>query len=229
MFFVILVSHLSTMRTFVLLLALSAGLPAATITGATLFSATSGGNTLLLPEIWNTQGGDLIFNLYLRQGGTAINTGNGANASVNISLATPGTYVFGFRAQPGLLDPNQFGLNLFFNGNSSTPGISALVTAGGSTFGPNGATFTHQLDGSLVSGANSLVFVDGPMSITMTALSQARAGGNTVGAYTSTPGLIGGNDYTGSFTLVVTPEPSSYLLFGAGMAGLAMWRRRMTR
>lgn len=215
------------MRTFVLLLALSTGLPAATITGATLFSATSGGNTTA--EVWNTLGGDLIFNLYLRDGGTAINTGNGASASVNISLATPGTYVFGFRAQPALQNPNHFGLNLFFNGDNSTPGISAVMTAGGSSFGPNGAPLTHRLDGGLVSGANSLVFVDGPMSITLTALSQARTGGNTVGGYSSTPGIISGNDYTGSFTLVVTPEPSSYLLFGAGLAGLAMWRRRSKR
>ncbi len=178
--------------------------------------------------MWNTLGNDLVFNLYVLDGSTAINSGNGNNAGINIPLNTAGVYTFIFRAQPGLLTPNQFGLNLFFNGNGSAPGISALVNAGSSTFVVNGAGSTPSLTGlPLVTGANSLVFADSSSQVTLTALSEARAGGNQVAPYTNVPGFIGGNDYVGSFTLsVATPEPSTYVLLGSALAGLGVLRRR---
>jgi hypothetical protein len=198
---------------------------ASVITGATLFSATSQGN--YLGEVWNTVGNDLVFNLYLWDGVTPLNSGNGAGTQINIPLNTAGMYTFIFRAQPGLLTPGQFGLNLFFNGNTSTPGISALVTAESSSFAANGAPLTPRLDGlPIVAGANSLVFVDGDFRISLTALSESRTGGNQVAAYSNAPGLVGGNDYVGGFTLTVaTPEPSSLVLFGSAV-GLALFRRR---
>lgn len=199
--------------------------PAATLTGATFFTAGPQGNTTL--EVWNTLGSDIIFNLYVLDGVTPLNTGNGSGTSISIPLNTAGLYSFIFRAQPALQSPNQFGLNLFFDGDGSTPLISALVAANGSTFSANGAPLTHRLDGGLVNGANALSFDDGVYRITLTALSQARAGGNRVGGYTSTPGLIGGNDYVGGFTLTVaTPEPATYAMFGSSLALLGLLRRR---
>ena len=218
------------MRTIVLsLLAAFVGvgsLSATTLTGATLFASNSQGLTNL--EVWNTQGGDLIFNLYLRDGTTALNTGNGANASINIPLTIPGTFTFNYRAQPGVQTPTHFGLNLFFGGDGNTPGISAVVNANGSTFAANSSILTHRLDGlPITPGAGTLQYVDGDFRVTLTALSHERAGGNTVGGYTSTPGIVGGNDYRGSFTLQVeTPEPGTYLMLGMGLAGLAVLRRR---
>lgn len=138
----------------------------------------------------------------------------------------PGTYTFGFRAQPLLQNPGQFGFNLFFDGVDNTPRISALVTANSGTFAANGAPLTHRLDGIPVAGSNSLLYVNGNHRISLTALSQARSGGNQVGPFSNSPGFIGGNDYVGSFTLLVeTPEPSTCLLFGAGLATLAALRR----
>jgi len=218
------------MRTLVLAICATfasfSSVSAATLTGATLFASNSQGLTNL--EVWNTVGGDLIFNLYLRDGATAINTGNGANASINIPLFVPGTYTFNYRAQPGLQTPTHFGLNLFFGGDGNNPGISAVVGSNSSNFSANSSLLTHRLDGlPIAPGSGTLLYTEGDYRIILTALSQERAGGNTVGGFTSTPGLIGGNDYRGSFTLQVeTPEPSTYLMLGMGLAGLAVLRRR---
>ncbi len=201
-------------------------LSAATLTGATLFTAGPQGNSTL--EVWNTVGSDIPFNLYLLDGVTPLNTGNGANASINIPLSIPGSFTFIYRAQPALQSPGQFGLNLFFGGETNTPGISALVGAGSSTFAANGAPLTNRLNGlPIAPGAGTLLYTEGDFRITLTALSQERAGGNTVGGYTSTPGIFGGNDFRGNFTLQVeTPEPATYLMLGMGLAGLAVLRRR---
>jgi hypothetical protein len=218
------------MRTLVLaicaMFASFGSVSAATLTGATLFASNSQGLTNL--EVWNTVGGDLIFNLYLREGATAINTGNGAGASINIPLFVPGTYTFNYRAQPALQSPSHFGLNLFFGGNGNDPGISAVVGSNSSSFAANSSLFTHRLDGlPLAPGAGTLLYAEGGHRITLTALSHERAGGNTVGGFSSTPGIVGGNDFRGSFTLQVeTPEPSTYLMLGMGLAGLAALRRR---
>ena len=199
---------------------------AATLTGATLFTSNSQGLTNL--ETWNTLGGDLIFNLYLLNGVTPVNTGNGAGASISIPLILPGNYTFAYRAQPALQTPTHFGLNLFFGGDGNTPGISAVVGANSSNFAANSSLLTNRLNGlPIAPGAGTLVYNEGDIRVTLTALSQERAGGNTVGGYTSTPGLLGGNDFRGSFTLQVeTPEPSTYLMFGMGLVGLAVLRRR---
>lgn len=214
------------MRSFALSLLLavacSSVLPATTLTGASFFSAGPNGNTTL--ETWNTLGSDLVFNLYVYNGTTPLNSGNGAGASINVPLNTAGTYTFIFRAQPGLQTSGQFGLNLFFDGNNDTPGISALVTADSSSFAVNAAPFTPRLDGlPIVAGANSLTFG----KVTLTALSEARAGGNQVAAYANLPGFAGGNDYVGSFTLqVATPEPSTYVLLGSAMCLLGLLQRK---
>ena len=177
--------------------------------------------------MWNTPGGDIIFNRYLLDGVTPLNSGNGSNARINLPLNLPGTFAFAFRAQLLLQNPGQFGFNLFFDGIDNTPEISALVTANGETFAANAAPLTHRLDGLPVNGANSLIYFNGDYRITLTALSQARSGGNRVSAYSNSPGLIPGNDYVGSFSLLVeAPEPSTKLLLGAGLSAFVVLRRR---
>lgn len=176
--------------------------------------------------MWNTPGGDIIFNLYLLDGVTPMNSGNGSNARINVPLNLPGTFAFAFRAQPLLQNPGQFGFNLFFDGIDNTPGISALVTANGETFAANAAPLTYRLDGLPVNGTNSLIYFNGDYRITLTALSQARSGGNRVSAYSNSPSLIPGNDYVGSFSLLVeAPEPSTNLLLGAGLSAFVMLGR----
>lgn len=218
------------MRTLVLAicatLASFGSVAAATITGATFFTAGPQGNSTL--EVWNTVGSDIPFNLYLLDGVTPLNTGNGSNASINIPLTIPGSFTFVYRAQPAFQNPGQFGMNLFFGGETNSPGISALVTANSSTFAANGAPLTNRLDGlPIAPGAGTLVYTEGDFRITLTALSQERAVGNQVGGYSNNPGIVGGNDFRGSFTLQVeTPEPATYLMLGMGLVGLAVLRRR---
>jgi len=68
-------------------------------------------------------------------------------------LNLPGTYTFGFRAQPLMQNPSRCWFNLFFDDVDNTPGISALVTANSGTSAANGAPLTHRLDRVPVAGA----------------------------------------------------------------------------
>ena len=120
-------------------------------------------------------GGDLIFNLYLREGTTALNSGNGAATRISLPLLTAGTYTINYRAQPGLQSPTHFGLNLFFGGDDQTPGISAVVNANGSTFAASSALLTHRLDGlPVLSSGGTLQYIDGDYRVTLSALSHER-------------------------------------------------------
>jgi hypothetical protein len=134
----------------------------------------------------------------------------------------------------GFLTPTTFALNLFFNGDDFNPGISA---EGGTRIGlpipaftPNGASSTWSLnDFYAAPGANSLVFVDGGTTVTLTEYWWARYDvflQDVVQEFNNTPGST--YDYVGRFTLEVTPEPSTLLLLGPALAGLMMlgWRGR---
>ncbi|MEA2709960.1 MAG: hypothetical protein QOF78_2561, partial [Phycisphaerales bacterium] len=146
--------------------------PPLTLSGAVAFSASSSGNANG-GEVWNTQGGDSWFNLYVSEsgrGGAFINSGNGAAASVSKTLS-PGTHtltVFGDYPVEG--DLSHYGVNLFFNGNNSTPGISVIAARNTSPVGPRpsfsgNAGNTLQLNGSPTPGSGSLSFNSGGQTV----------------------------------------------------------------
>lgn len=209
---------------YVLLLAVLFSLPlgATTFTGAILFGTDSSGNYQSSPganNAWNTLGGDAPYNLYLTLNGSALNTGNGAGASINVPLVAGQTYQIGFAVEQPLAA--EFGLNLFFDGDNTNPGISALMTYTLGCCGPpaifqaNTAANTPDLTAlSLVPGAGTLVLRSGGLRVELTDATILPTLGSYTSAYSEIPDL-NGPDSTGVFTLAVTndvPEPSSLVL-----------------
>lgn len=216
---------------------------ATTLTGLVSFSTTSAGNTT--GEIWNTQGSDLAWNLYVTQAGSGLNgaflnSGGAAGASINIDITTPGTYTFHYLAETGNSPQATYGLNLFFNGNNTGPGISVFAPVNGGAWSANGAATTRSLNGANVAGANTLTFIDGLTTVVLTDYSWYLGNSTAlpqldrVQAFNNIPS--GGRlDDRGFIVLEVTgpgsvaPEPGSALLILTGLAALPLLGRRMAR
>jgi hypothetical protein len=82
---------------------------AATLTGMVLFQADSAGS--VGRDLWNTTP-DGAWNVYLRSGGSWLNSGNGTTTSPNFALG-PGTTTIQYYAFPADLG-EWSGINLFF-------------------------------------------------------------------------------------------------------------------
>jgi hypothetical protein len=162
-------------------------------------------------DIWNTNGGDTQFNVYVAPGalpgGSFLNSGNGSGVSLNIPLP-PGVYTFSLFGEPGVVRPF-FAINIFFNGVSANPGISALVPVDGSSFTPNAGANTISLTFDpfnvfFVPGANTVIFNDGSTAVTLTAFSWFQPSAvsiNRVQGFNESPG--GSADFVGEITLTV--------------------------
>jgi autotransporter-associated beta strand protein len=177
--------------------------------------------------VWNTVGYETSFaRIYLTQpnaGYTApfLNSGNGADAGISYSL-TPGTYQFYFftvsfftsGAEPEN-NPGTYGLNLFFDGDSTYPGIAAYspeniasavqVQAGQLTLSLNGN------ENNEVPTSGSLTYIADGLITTLTDY-----GFGTPGTFGGSPLDRVGNlnsepdgypDAVGFFDLTVTTEP----------------------
>lgn len=207
------------------------------LSGAVQFSANSSG-AATGGQIWNTLGSDGLFNLYFTQpntgiGGSLLNSGNGASTALNLTLA-PGAYEFFYFGQPGS-DTGFAALNLFFDGNTSTPRISVFAatdTAAPSppypSFSANSSTNTLTLAGSIVAGAGTLSYSSGGFTVTLTDYGWSTPGVfglDRVQAFSNAPG--GGNDFVGMVRLSVTsvPEPGSLVLGALAVSGFLAWRR----
>lgn len=193
--------------------------------------------------IWNTLGDEFAFaNLYLTQpnsGYTApfLNSGNGTGASVSYVLS-PGTYDF-FYFVMGFWDnnPGQYGLNLFFDGNNTTPGISAFSPANTITATPVAAGLnTLSLDGDNdppVTSQGGLTFISDGLAVTLTGYGFGQPGQfggpalDRVGNLNNLPDLA--SDSVGRFTLEVTtvPEPSIFTTGCLAMGLLALFRKKL--
>lgn len=202
---------------------------AQSLTDITLSRLNGSGNTI--NEGWNTRGGDSISNLYLLNGITPVNAGNGSGASIAIDLSTTGTYTFGFFGEN--VNNNtvpELSINLFFNSNAANPRISAFGLPGGG-FSPHGGT-GNTPPFSSVAGANSLSFDNNGLRITLTNFSyDTDSGADQVNSFINTPNGLG--DTVGTFTLnvapiVVVPEmsPLALLALGSIVGGICYRRKK---
>jgi hypothetical protein len=125
-----------------------------TLTGAMQFSTNSSG-AYFGGQAWNTLGGDQSWDLWLAQnpdGSSPINGPTDELSGINLPLLVGHKYQFYvFGAPAASISLN--GLNLFFGGNDSTPGISVFGATNSSVFVPNISSSTRTLAGALVTGS----------------------------------------------------------------------------
>lgn len=200
------------------------------LTDIVLFRVDGSGNSVF--EGWHTRGNDSISNLYLFNGASKINTGNGAGVSIALDLSVPGTYTYTFAAENANANTNtELGINFFFGG-LQTPAISALGVNGTGTFVANGNT-TNRPDPpfSSVAGANTLFTTLSGRTVTVTDFRyNTNSGLNLVQSYDDTPG--GTTDTTGTITLTVAPTvvpeagTLALLLPALGVLGAVIGKRK---
>ncbi len=210
------------------------------LTGGVLFNATPAGAYDGSGVRWNTLGGDGLFNLYFQDAVSLawVNSGNTvASTALNVTLS-PGAYTYNIFGEPGLVPAQGYvGLNLFFNGVSAVPSISAVNVFGGvGSPSPNASSSTLQLNGiSTVPGANTLSFTQAGLLVTLSVFSWNRSDtfANVVSGFNNVPSGNGSIDFLGAVRLDVReqsseiPEPASWsLVLGAGLLGAFIFRRR---
>src|ERR1039457_386860 len=204
-----------------LLIPLSA-YPQTTLTGAIQFSTNSSG-AASGGLLWNTLGGDSYYDLWLAQNPDATLPVNGPSdnlASINIPLEAGNSYKFYIFGQPGPGIITGFnGLNLFFDGNNSVPGISAFGMTKGSGFLPNsGSTLT--LQGTAVSGAATTSYSSAGVIVVLSGYdwnTPATPPGDVCQSFVFSPGDVA--DFFGSFTLQVWPAAALSLSQASGSPG----------
>jgi hypothetical protein len=204
-----------------------------TLTGAVVTSRDASGS--YSGSIWNTLGLDGWYNLSVISGpaGGAFLNSTDSNPEARISVPlTPGTHLFTMHGEPGSFDALNV-IDLSFEGDDNNPSISALGVQDSFSFGVNptsGSSMT--LEGTQTLSANSLSFVSGAYTVTLTQFGWFSPGmefptSNRVDAYDTAP--FGTNDFMGQFTLVVTgpaaPEPASFAMLMLGSAALLRRRR----
>jgi hypothetical protein len=188
--------------------------------GLLQYGVSSSGQNAGSP-IWTTLGNQTNFAiLYVtapNAGDTApfLNHGDGNEASISYQLS-PGTYQFYFFNDPFASNTDgYYGLNLFFDGNNTNPGISVFSPEASDNPNPVPSGFTTlSLDGdnsNQVPSPGTLTLTGDGMNITLTDYAFSLPGdpGNPgldrVGNEDDVPD--GDTDGTGFFDLTVTPAP----------------------
>jgi hypothetical protein len=207
------------LRLFCLALAASGIVAAAradlTLTGVGMFGATDAtGAWNGSYDYWDTMGDDQAYNVYLFTGPISaphfLNSGNSDDSlNPHIKLA-PGTNTFQFAIDVLDSDPSTpyVGINLFFNNNTDTNEISAVVANNGSDkFSVVKPSVTTYGEGSETAGSGSLSYTEGGITATLTSFCLSTNTPNIVGGYDNSPGSD--TDFVGHFTLTVTAAQSA--------------------
>jgi hypothetical protein len=194
--------------------------PQTTLTGAVQFSTDSSG-AYSLGQIWNTLAGDHYWNLWLAMNPNATSPVNGpsdAQAGISIPLRAGSSYKYYIFGQP-LTGFSFNGLNLFFDGNNSTPRISVFGAINTPNFLPNSSS-TLTLQGTSMAGSGRSFYSSGGVTVVLTGYEwnvPATPPGDVCQAYVFAPGS--GPDFFGSFTLQIFPSASLSLSQSSGSPG----------
>jgi hypothetical protein len=132
-----------------------------TLTGAIQFSTNSSGASGV--DVWNTLGGDNWFDLWLALNSDASSPVNGPSddqAGIAIPLEAGNSYKYYIFGAPGSFSSFN-GVNLFFDGNNSTPGISAFGAVNTTGFRPNSSSSTFTLQATFVAGSGTTSYSSG--------------------------------------------------------------------
>jgi hypothetical protein len=128
--------------------------PQTTLTGAMWFASTPTGATSVeqgyADGVNNTLGGDQWWDLWFAlkpDGSSPVNGPADSQASISIPLQTGQSYKYYIFGAGTCCTLPFSGLNLFFDGNGSTPGISVFGPVNGFSFVPN-ASSTLTLEGN---------------------------------------------------------------------------------
>jgi len=181
-------------------------------------------------QVWSTEGSRWA--LWLKAGDPSGPFLNGPGRQVNIPLQL-GTNTFTILGNLGGYDEPAHGLSLHFDGGA-LPDISVSApTDRSSTEDPAfsaipAGMLIMSLGGSpqSVAAPGSLSYTTGAETVTLTDFRWTHPsvdGLDLVNPGSPSPGS--GPDYVGTFTLVVVPEPSTALVVGMGLVGMAARRR----
>jgi hypothetical protein len=192
--------------------------------------------------VWSTQGNHSVVDIFVvgssNLNGSFVNGPSDSLAAISISL-TPGIHTYSMFGGGGFINEPYDGLNIYFNGNTSTPGISVFgpvptTNNSPSFFSANGGSATGGFNLQTVAGANSIIYSDGANQVTLTSYSWDIPSVNNLDRVTqpnvgySSVGPDGNPDWVGQFTLnvVAVPEPGTGGLMAAGsLALLVQWFR----
>lgn len=216
-------------------LALTGSASAVTLTGICGFPTDDAGNWKI--GWYNTHGPDPGKNAYITVGdvdGGFVNSGNSASTGIILDLSAPGTYrVYAFFDGDEMTAGREtWGINLFFDGQNSNPGISVFGRArwatdnGPATFAANGGTTLDLTGLNNVAGANQLSYSAGGTTIELTSFATTADVYSLDRVDNFALGASGRNDHIAVVELTVVPEPASFAILGLGVAGLVRRRRR---
>ncbi|NEO48279.1 MAG: PEP-CTERM sorting domain-containing protein [Moorea sp. SIO4A3] len=216
---------------------------ATSLTGLIEFASNGSGSTGT--AVWDT-GAQSFWDLFVTndgEDGEFINDPSSRNIDFELTEGSHTFTIYG-DGRSSLNNQSHYGLNLFFNGETSNPGISvfgALARSADSDpdFFANSSGSTRGLDGSIVPGSETLSFIDGLTTVTLTDYIYQASNvqeKDRVSPYSINPNAY--LDMVGQFTLNVetrnldtrsVPEPASVLgllTVGAFGAGATLKRKK---
>jgi hypothetical protein len=185
-----------------------------TLTGAAWFATNSGGATSVqqgyADGFDNTAGGDQWWNLWLSLNPEAtlpVNGPSDAQANIAIPLTAGRSYKYYMFAYGSCCTMSYAGLNLYFDGNSSTPSISVFEPNGTLSFAPD-ASDTLSLQGEPAPGSGSSFYASAGAIALLTEFAWngfETPPGDVAQAFVFAPSPDGTASSYGSFTLRVFP------------------------